>query len=508
MKIRLPEIFRWQINLSGYYLLLLLAVFSVELLAEARTHQLGTGDYPEQTVMSAKLRGKESVEFLVVNIDADNNRSLVIYTFEKQGFSSEPLADLQLDKSLVVIDKIRLGFNEYPVFLDSRSVYLWDTRQLSINKLLDTSSIYRAPQYRKLTRADLVDDVNGDELDDLVIPDFEGYNLFLQQTGSTPEAPVFQKVHLGVSIVSEFFYDRWPWFQGRQYYKADYNNDGRVDLIFWDGSVFLVYLQTEDKVFEEVPIINKPQITLEFETANRISFGSRDHQSAARFLYNLKDMDGDGVVDLTTLIMNSKGLFEKSSTYEIFKGRRNGSIVLFDKNALSSVMSKGFQFNLAEKDIDQDGRNDLAMSTVELGLGKIIGALITGGVKLDLEFYRMEEGGYPKSPSVNRQVKAEINFSTGKVFYPSVFIRDMDGDGLHDLLVQHKRDQVRLYPGTGDSELFSRKFRQFDLNMDTEPVFLEPVDVNQDNRMDIVVTFKDSDGHRGIRIVVMEDSIH
>lgn len=69
------------------------------------------------------------------------------------------------------------------------------------------------------------------------------------------------------------------------------------------------------------------------------------------------------------------------------------------------------------------------MISAEIGLGKIVRALLTGSINVDLAFYLMQDGGYPEDPHVRRSVKVEFDLGSGTISVPLNLLHDLDFDG-------------------------------------------------------------------------------
>ncbi|MBD3649283.1 MAG: VCBS repeat-containing protein [Pseudomonadales bacterium] len=209
--------------------------------------------------------------------------------------------------------------------------------------------------------------------------------------------------------------------------------------------------------------------------------------SESKALYKLGDLDGDGITDLVTLKVKSEGVFNKQTTYEMHRGVNGGEHVRFEESPFSFIRSEGIQYEMEEKDFNQDGQLDVVTSSVRLGLTRVLTALITGSIGLDLQFYQMKDGRYPEKPNITRRITATFNFSTGDVFFPSVLIGDVDGDGLADLMVQEGSDELRVYPGRKGEGLFERDSVDFRIDMPADPDLVQLVDLNRDGKQDVLL---------------------
>ena len=96
---------------------------------------------------------------------------------------------------------------------------------------------------------DVTGDVNGDGRDDLLVPDADGFRVFIQTEGGAFAEPV--KIGRSTDLrrilgADGYRYD--PWSQSRVH-EIDYNGDGRRDLVSWNGDRFAVHLQDERGLF-------------------------------------------------------------------------------------------------------------------------------------------------------------------------------------------------------------------------------------------------------------------
>jgi hypothetical protein len=157
---------------------------------------------------------------------------------------------------------------------------------------------------------------------------------------------------------------------------------------------------------------------------------------------------------------------------------------------------------MKEQDFDSDGQTDMVISTVELGIGKILKALITGSIDIDLHFYKMEDGHYPAKPNLRREITATFSLSSGDMFFPSVLIADVDGDDVSDLLVQEGANLLKIYLGGKDGKLFAKRSVDIEVSMPNEPDLVELADLNSDGKKDIVMRHQAAGEPRKVVIMV------
>jgi hypothetical protein len=93
------------------------------------------------------------------------------------------------------------------------------------------TSSFTPPRRDEIPHVDLTRDVNHDDRDDLVVPDVDGFWVFVQMEGGAFAAPVKIGPATDMSAIygaDGYRYD--PWSQARVH-EMDYDQDGRSDLV-------------------------------------------------------------------------------------------------------------------------------------------------------------------------------------------------------------------------------------------------------------------------------------
>ena len=131
-------------------------------------------------------------------------------------------------------------------------------------------------------------------------------------------------------------------------------------------------------------------------------------------------------------------------------------------------------------------------TTMKMGgfsvIGKVVDALVSRSVSLDLEFFRMEGGVYPDDPSAARKTRIYSLAKSGEKtsFLPAVLIGDVNGDGYSDLLMGRGRHELRVFLGVPGPELFTRRHQKVPVAMSSDE-YTWLVDLNKDGKQDILM---------------------
>ena len=458
-----------------------------------------TGKVKQQTVLVVHREGSYA-DLILLTVDENNHRHLDLIR-SSDGHYGDPIRSHLIDDDIILMDTGRLGGQDVVIAFSRTRAWLYDPYTNRRSELLDISSIYGAIVFGSIPKMDLFRDLNGDGRDDFIIPNFSGFLVSVQND----DGRFLSQLHVNAPPMVEMNFDNYPSYQPRQMFLADFTADGRKDLVFWIDEEFAVFTQTQTGDFSASPIKLSTGVEIDYDGIGSLRVGLSDQDqsdSFARALFRVADFDGDGVPDLVTLSVKSEGVFKKSTRYEIHKGVSREGKLIFTSAAPSNIKSRGFQFDLEEKDFNKDGQTDLVILEIELGIVKILRALIMGTFDVDLLFYIMKDGTYPEKPVVKKKISATVNLSSGDVFFPSVLIADVDGDQLDDLLVQDGADMLKVYTGKEGGLLFGKQAVEIVVPMPNDPDLVELVDLNKDGRMDLILRQETADEPRKVVVMV------
>ena len=471
-------------------------------------YEVVTGAAKHQTVLTGFLLGDATAELVVVNIDEEDDRHLHIYAFDDDSWALR--LEATLCPEVLFVDVANIGGRDRLITYENGRLNWFDPESVTEHPLVAVSS-NAPPPSGEIPHLDVTQDLNNDDRDDLVVPDSDGFWVFIQMDAGMFADPV----RIGPSIDMDRIYaaDGYrynPWNEGRVH-EMDYNQDGRSDLVFWNEDHFVVHHQDEHGLFSPAAETFTTEVAFDsddlgFLVAPEGVRGRRfDHGApgamTGRVLHALADMNHDGVADLTIfslqagsgrLLGQTSELWGMHSTYEVYFGAPTPGGTVFTTEVSALIRSDGIPFEMDSRDFDHDGQIDMMFAIIDPGIFKAIGmlasALMTNSASLDLNLYRMAGGSYPDEPDATRKIKTHSPGDSGKkaMHFPSLLFGDVNGDGRSDLLVQHGQKELRVFVGVPGPDLFTRKPQKVAVSMPYEE-YTQLVDVNKDSVQDILM---------------------
>ncbi len=392
-------------------------------------------------------------------------------------------------------------------FLDERGVAVMDPVSGEVTRIIDVASVYHGRPWLGPTHTDFVRNLDEDGPHIILVPQFAGWLL------AFPHAIAFDRFLLQVRprVAAN---QRWISYEPRAPLIGDMNDDGLNDLVFLADTEFVTFVQSPSGNFS-TPGRHDPIDAPLATEAQRARWDREDGQVDQSDLEIeeieiVRDFDGDGILDLLTEKSISEGVFDRRSEYHLYLGRRDGATVKYAAEPDGSITSDGVQFDPLVVDVDGDGRMDIAAPSTKLGLARVVGALFSGRISVDLDVYQMRpDGRYPDESDYQTRFKVEFDLKTGLSRYPAVAIADFDGDGAAELMVQEEADELTLYPGLADQPMFGKNGQTLSLPLPRNGQMVEARDLDDDGRSDLLVRYGPADGAeraRELRILLSEPS--
>ena len=477
------------------------------------SYQIVTGAQRE-TVLTGAFLPDPLLNVAIVGTDEYRNCRLRIFALADGAWQlaiESTLAPGTLFVDVIGVD----GADRLLAYADGRLNW-FDPASGTEQLLVPINFPYRAGGDRGLPAIDITRDLNGDGREDILAPDTDGFWISTQAVDGTfaepvklgPPEPYRDAVAFGETrSYSETGINATniPWYFSRVH-QADFDRDGYRDLVFWNKDHFDVHFQNEHRQFNptakafttNVPFDVDGTYPLMFEYNDenmfRLILGLRK-KTRLTMLHALRDMNGDGIADLTTLSLRGRRLGNHRGTYRVHFGSATPNGTAFPREASVSIapggragalQAAGYS-SLWMRDFDGDGETDVLFRDVATGFGGMIRAMVGKSVALNLEYYRMEKDAYPRGPTTKRRIRPRLYPKGAGVFFPPVLIGDLHGDGRIDLVVGKGREELHIFAGVDSPDAFARKPQTVSVALPDDERDTALVDLNNDAKQDIVI---------------------
>ncbi len=488
-------------------------------------YEVVIGSAKRQTVLTGFLLRGDIAELAVVHIDENDNRHLRIYAFGDDTWI--PKLDATLRSKVLFVDVANVGGRDRLITYEQDRLNWFDPDSATEHPLVVVTSNFKPPRSSEIPHVDITRDVNGDGRDDLVVPDADGFSVCIQMSDGT----FAEKVKIGPPTEMEgilgadgYRYD--PWSQSRVH-EIDYNRDGRTDLVFWNEDHFEVHLQDESGLFAPQARTFTTDVPFDSDQISLLTTGDM----MGKVLHSLSDLNGDGTADLVVFKLTGRDISSKRSSYEVHFGAptSDGGTVFAPNADIVFQSDKRIQIGMHQQDFNRDGKTELMITTIHLkflkgSLWKRIKGFMGDDIRLDLEFYQMEEGSYPDTANTTRRialdgvpshreqgwVPLDIVLQGGmherrntEKRYPRAFntmlrIGDVTGDGHSDLLIADHPRIMAVFVGVPGPEMFAQQSQAVAIDPPNDEEYTWLVDLNKDGVQDLLMhhpfTLRDAHG--------------
>jgi hypothetical protein len=339
----------------------------------------------------------------------------------------------------------------------------------------------------------LVQDVNGDGVDDLLLPARDGLAVYLGRFNGKGLA------HRAAS--------RLP-VSGESYRSAgdlehryplplveDVTGDGRPDLVFRDPV----------KRWRSVWVARNAGRG-RFQPAVAIALGTGDPRAPNPVWMGSLGGDGRAQVVLRRSLDDPR---RGGIRQELAKAREPHGRLTFRRLSADLVPEKapyrtfdvtGYAFAAEDseielpggfRDLNGDGRQDLVTVTMNVGLPKLLGSLATKRLTVGLDFHvwcQQPDGGFRAVKGLDLSGTFRLNLEDLRVSQLSLFSGDFDGDGRADFVQLGRGRRVTIHRGRADCSFPAAPDLAFDLREEPRDLSLVQIrDLDGDGRSDLLI---------------------
>ncbi len=372
--------------------------------------------------------------------------------------------------------------NEQLVVLGTEGISVFNPQDSSWQRVLNTDSVYRTVDSKRILALEFVYDLNKDGLSDFVVPDFKAHHLYLQQQDGS-----FNRFSLAVQAKARLF-DENPDYSNRKVRFLDWNADGRTDIAFAIDDSLLLYLQTETGFATEAQIIElglglTPDALAEVRGGDGRSFKGL----SINRLYEVKDLNHDTIADLIVRQEQFADAVEQSYSYRIHYGSITQGSLQFKAEPDARINTKGIQSEPVFTDLNNDKKLDFFTPAAEFGIGTLGRALLAGTANMELQFFpQLPSGIFPDKPVYRQDATAQVSIGNAQVNLP--VLKVLVSEQAPALLLIGDEDHLKVYQSAKE-KLFSSKSVRLKQAIPLNGMLASTADLDQNGKMDLILPF-------------------
>lgn len=352
------------------------------------------------------------------------------------------------------------------------------------------NSIFLLDESDFIINKNFIQDINKDGLDDIVLADFQQTNIWI----SSKNNQTFLYQPLPISTQTELIRESVN-FKPTKLFLADLDIDGRQDIAWISKGKINYFSQLSDGKY------TTEQKTLALATSIyglswwqiRESDGQSLDQSNLihRVVEQIKDINGDGLVDVIVRFTQSSGVLDRANNYEFYLGFTNKYGQLeFPKTPNTTIEADGTLTGLKIIDVNNDEKFEVLLSSFELSVSNIIGALLSGGIDQNVLLFSLDEhDAYEEDALISKEVELSFSLTSGQSGQPIVLLTDVNGDELQDLILSEDEEQLNIFLGQSSSRLFNRKASKHELLLPKNGALFDHHDINHDGKEDFIMRY-------------------
>jgi hypothetical protein len=472
------------------------------------------GSAKRQSVLTGFLLDGPSADVLVVSIDENGERHLRIYAYGEQTWMLK--FSTTLPPQTQFVDVANIGGRDRLLTYEPGHLNRFDPASGTTQELVTVTTNFTPPRDRGIPHVDITRDVNKNGRVDLVIPDVDGFWVFIQST----DGAFADGVKIGPPtdmrrIYGADGYRYNPWRQSR-IYEIDFDHDGRIDLAHWNQDHFDVHLQDKRGLFVQEARTYTTDVAFDSDDISHLAAGDMQ----GKVLHSVTDLNNDGIADLVVLSLEGTSVSRKRSAYEVhFGAPSHDGGTEFSRDVGTTIQSEGrIQLGMDRRDFDGDGKADLMLTTIDVkflkrSLWKQMKGYMGDGIWLNLEFYRWKDGLYPDQPNAIHKIgllgaptfrspgwvpldivlrggtheSRESQSAWSRAFNTNVLIGDVTGNDRSDLLIEETFRGLDAFAGVPGPGLFGVHPQQVSVILPNDEEYVWLADLNKDGKQDIIM---------------------
>jgi len=433
--------------------------------------------------------GDSLIDIIVFYLEGKEDNSKRMVGFFKQqkssGFDTIPNQTFNLDKkaSAVELSDINEDGKKELLFLSEDGVYFyWINGGIFDEKpslFFSAGSFLPAPEEDVLKWNFCIDTENKGQT--IIIPQRKGYEIWTRSgqgefvsKGKLKLKPIIS-ISAGSGQLEQSRGSIHLSYDMPGLALADYNKDDKTDIVVMQENRIYIFLSKQDGSFGE-------------QADKVLALKAKDKEEEQQDI-KLDDINGDGAIDL---VINEsggnmeKGMKGKMSIY-LGKGAEGFSLELPHQVISSEKEASEVSFH----DLNKDGKKEMIASSFGFNISSMIKVLLTKSLKFGLYISSLEKNDiYPKEPNCKMKLSMKVSFDNDNSNNTDLdFTGDFNGDGLNDFFYVAGDNILRFF--LGREGIFFTDKPQYEMGLEIPAGESKVIDLNNDNRSDIVFSFEE-----------------
>lgn len=454
-------------------------------------------------IMTANFLGKNQKELMLLGENEKKEKIVSLFSYQTSSEQYSEHAQLILPAKTIAFDLLtnHMGI-EVLLLLDSEGLSTLNFQNMIVKPLAEISTIYLNSNPQFIVRKTMVFDFNGDKLDDISASDFSNRSFYLQKPNGE-----FELNELPIKATVDMSKDNISYSESR-IFSADTNFDQLLDVVKVENNQLVVFEQNEMNQFGVITnVVSLPNdiSSLPWWFVRGADGESVDQSNLQhRMVEKLEDINGDNIVDLMVRQTQSSGVLDRKNVYEIHYGQNDKGELKFDQEPDTKIAADGTLSGLEVIDFNNDGRKEILVSSFDIGISQIIGALMSGSIDQDVYLFSLDSADkYNSEPLFSEEVDLNFSLSSGSAGQPVILSADFNGDGFKDMMLSAGEKKLVIYQGSNDEEMFESRSSRYKLALPQDGSMLSIADLNIDGKDEVIVRYGKQDDPEFRRKVVI-----
>lgn len=527
------------------WIAILLLTFAVGCSLPKKSNELGYSyekreiDLPgstSRTILVGKFSGEKELGVVSVYVGEDNKRILCFHEYKSPIGNKE----FYIGNGTGFVDVVRFSSRDYVVFYEDGDIKYFDRATEKIKSLFKAPIRFHSLDDKIIPRLHFCQDIDGDGKQDIVLPDVSGYWIAIQKEFGIFSSPQFIRNDepfrdslLGVLDVSipwknetttygdvGITKETFSWYMSR-FFHSDWDLDGKEEIVLWDKNNFRVLDQTEDQKYFDSDMRSTEMAIDSVGAYSRIfdynqsgllsTLSNTGKYSEKTILISMEDVNGDTISDISTMSLAGSSILKQKCEMNVFFGeiidsqtrfKNMPDIIIPIHSRRSAVEAWGYSTQIY-KDINRDGKNDLGIVNVDMGVGGVFRAIAGNSIALDIWCYDLNESHIENQLIYHKRVRPRWRlFNQKGPYFPLVLLTDLDGDGVDDLVVGDSHNEILLYRGIVTELLFNEVPILIKAELPSNEKNAWSYNLNGDQKMDLVFYHPPQSGNHRLQFLI------